>query len=70
VLSHAALTFVLDLCGVLGCCADIYVSVVSYHHQVAAKGKWVAVCSTVVEGKDAKAEIQPALALLDKIDQQ
>jgi len=37
---------------------------------VAAKGKYVAVVSTAVETKDPKAEIAPALKLLDKIDQQ
>jgi len=49
---------------------DIYISVVSYHHQVAAKGKYIAVVSTVAESKDPKAEIAPALKLLDKIDQE
>jgi len=49
---------------------DIYISCVSFHHQIAAKGKYVAVVSTVVEGKDAKSEIAPAIKLLDKVDQQ
>jgi len=48
---------------------DLYVSMVSFHHKVAAKGKYVAVCSGVVEQKGDEAELGPALALLGKIDQ-
>jgi len=48
---------------------DIYISCVSYHHQIAAKGKYIAVVSTVVESKDPKTEMAPAIKLLDKIDQ-
>jgi len=51
--------------------SDIYISCVSYHHQVASKGKFISVCSCPVEGKesDAKLELRPALDLLGKIDQ-
>jgi Rab GDP dissociation inhibitor len=48
---------------------DLYVSLVSYHHKVAAKGKYVAVVSGVVEQKGDEAELKPALDLLGKIDQ-
>lgn len=44
--------------------SDIYVSVVSYHHQVAAKGWFVAMVSTTVETANPEAEINPGLALL------
>jgi Rab GDP dissociation inhibitor len=62
--------------------SDVYVSVVSYHMNVASKGKYIAVASCLVEStplKDAKpgdenknalAELKPALDLLGKIDQQ
>lgn len=46
--------------------SDIYVSVVSYHHEIAPDGKYVAVMSTQVEGNpdNAESELAPALALL------
>jgi len=50
--------------------SDIYVSMVSYHHKIAANGKYVTVCSTKVETKEPNKELAPALALLGKIDQQ
>jgi len=49
---------------------DVYISVVSYHHQVAAKGKYVAVVSTMAETKEPAKEIEPAVKLLGKVDQQ
>jgi len=55
---------------------DIYISMVSHHHQVAAKGKYVAVVSADVEGpelpegvsdfKTARQHLGVALALLGK----
>jgi len=48
---------------------DLFISMVSFHHKVAAKGKYVAVCSGVVEQKGDETELGPALALLGKIDQ-
>jgi len=48
---------------------DLYVSMVSYHHKVAAKGKYVAVCSAIVEQKADESELKPCLDLLGKIDQ-
>lgn len=47
---------------------DIYVSMVSYVHNVAAEGKYVAVVSTNVESKSPEDEIMPAMNLLGKID--
>lgn len=47
--------------------SDIYVSVVSYHHQVAAKGWFVAMVSTTVETDNPEGEINPGLALLAPI---
>jgi len=49
---------------------DLYISVVSHIHQVAAQGKYIAVCSCPVETKDPKKELEPAFKLLGKIDQQ
>lgn len=48
---------------------DIYVSMVSYVHNVCANGKYVAVISTNVEGNNPEAEIRPALNLLGRIDE-
>ncbi|KAA0202818.1 hypothetical protein HAZT_HAZT002867 [Hyalella azteca] len=49
--------------------SDIYVSMVSYTHQVAAKGWFVALVSTTVETADPEAEIKPGLDLLGPIKQ-
>lgn len=46
---------------------DIYVSMVSSVHAVAAKGKYIAVVSTNVETKEPEKEIAPALTLLGAI---
>ncbi|CAG0885934.1 unnamed protein product, partial [Cyprideis torosa] len=44
--------------------SDIYVSCVSYTHQVAAKGWFIAMVSTTVETDNPEAELQPGLNLL------
>lgn len=49
--------------------SDIYVSLVSYTHQVAAKGWFVAMVSTTVETAQPEREIMPALELLGPIKQ-
>jgi len=49
--------------------SDIYVSVVSYTHQVAAKGWFVAMVSTTVETANPEEEIRAGLALLGPIKQ-
>lgn len=49
--------------------SDIYVSLVSYTHQVAAKGWFVAMVSTTVETDNPEAEIKPGLDLLGPIRQ-
>jgi len=46
---------------------DIYVVLVSNAHQVAAPGKYVAICSTTVETNDPLSELAPALELLGPI---
>lgn len=48
---------------------DIYVCMISYAHNVAAQGKYIAIVSTTVETGEPEAEIQPALELLEPIDQ-
>ena len=42
---------------------DIYVVMVSNTHQVAAQGKYIAICSTTVETDTPERELAPALAL-------
>ncbi|CAB1440618.1 unnamed protein product [Pleuronectes platessa] len=49
--------------------SDIYVCMISYAHNVAAQGKYIAIVSTTVETSDPEAEIEPALELLEPIDQ-
>lgn len=49
--------------------SDIYVSQVSYTHQVAAKGWFVAMVSTTVETDNPENEIKPGLDLLGPIKQ-
>lgn len=44
--------------------SDIYVSLVSYTHQVSAKGWFIAMVSTTVETDNPEAEIKPGLDLL------
>jgi len=48
---------------------DIYVSVVSAAHHVAANGKYIAMVSTIVETANPNQEIAPAIAMLGKIDE-
>jgi len=49
--------------------SDIYVSLVSYTHQVAAKGWFIAMISTTVETENPEAEIKVALDLLGPVRQ-
>jgi len=49
--------------------SDIYISLVSYTHQVAAKGWFVAMVSTTVETGNPEAEIRPGMELLGPIKQ-
>jgi Rab GDP dissociation inhibitor len=49
--------------------SDIYVTMVSYTHQVASKGWFIAMVSTTVETANPEAEIQTGLALLGPIKQ-
>lgn len=42
---------------------------ISFAHNVAAKGKYIAIASTTVETGDPEKEIKPALDLLEPIDQ-
>merc|ERR1719197_1815574 len=46
---------------------DIYVMMVSWAHSIAAKDKYVAIVSTVVETSNPEKEIEPALKLLGPI---
>lgn len=49
--------------------SDIYVSLVSYTHQVASKGWFIGMVSTTVETDNPEAEIKPGLELLGPIRQ-
>lgn len=42
---------------------------ISFAHNVAAAGKYIAIASTAVETNDPEAEIKPALDLLQPIEQ-
>merc|ERR1712151_522978 len=46
---------------------DIYVMMVSWAHNIAAKDKYVAIVSTVCETADPEKELEPAYKLLGKI---
>ena len=48
---------------------DIYVCCVSYAHNVACKGKYLAIVSTTVETENPEAELEPGLKLLGKVDE-
>merc|ERR1719215_2488646 len=46
---------------------DIYIMMVSWAHSIAAKDKYVAIVSTVVETSNPEKELEPALKLLGPI---
>jgi len=48
---------------------DIYISVVSYAHNVSPKGRWIALVSTQVETANPQAELQAGIHLLGKTDE-
>ncbi|XP_027694302.1 rab GDP dissociation inhibitor alpha-like [Vombatus ursinus] len=49
--------------------SDIYVFMISYAFNVAAQRKYIAIVSTTVETVEPEKEIEPALRLLEPIDQ-
>uniref|UniRef100_A0A673CC83 Rab GDP dissociation inhibitor n=1 Tax=Sphaeramia orbicularis TaxID=375764 RepID=A0A673CC83_9TELE len=49
--------------------SDIYICVVSYTHNVASAGMYIATISTKVETNNPEKEVQPALELLEPIKQ-
>ena len=51
------------------CLLDIYVCCVSYTHQVASNGWFLAIVSTTVETDNPQAEIKAGLDLLGPIEQ-
>jgi len=48
---------------------DIYISCVSHAHNVAPKGKYIAIISSIVETSTPEKEIEPAIKLLGQIDE-
>lgn len=49
--------------------SDIYVSCVSFAHNVASKGNYIALVSTTVETNNPREELKPGLDLLGPIEQ-
>lgn len=49
--------------------SDIYISVVSYAHNVASDGMYIATVSTTAETNNPEKEVQPGLELLEPIVQ-
>ncbi|XP_056613977.1 rab GDP dissociation inhibitor alpha [Triplophysa dalaica] len=49
--------------------SDIYICMMSYSHNVASEGKYIAVVSTLMESSNPEKEVQPALSLLEPIIQ-
>ena len=49
---------------------DIYVSCVSYAHNVASKGYYIAMVSTNMETSNPEEELRPGLALLGPVIEQ
>merc|ERR1719352_1683474 len=49
---------------------DVYIMMVSWAHSIAAKDKYVAIVSTVVETQNPEAEIAPAVKLLGPVVEQ
>jgi Rab GDP dissociation inhibitor len=47
---------------------DIYISVVSHAHNVAPKGRWIALVSTQVETSKPEAELESGIKLLGQVD--
>jgi len=48
---------------------DIYISCVSAAHQVAPKGKWIALVSTIVTSDKPEAELELGIKLLGQVDE-
>jgi len=48
---------------------DIYIGLISHAHNVAAKGKYIAICSTTVETQDPRAELKVAVDLLGPVQE-
>jgi Rab GDP dissociation inhibitor len=48
---------------------DVYISVVSSEHNVAPKGKYIAIVSTTVETSNPQAELTPGLNVLGPIEE-
>jgi len=48
---------------------DVYISVVSYAHNVAPKGKYIAIVSSIVETSNPATELNAGLALLQPIEE-
>lgn len=46
---------------------DIYISVVSFDHCVAPKGKYIAIVSTKAETSDPKSEVACGIKVLEPI---
>jgi len=47
---------------------DIYVCMSSYQHNIAASGKYIAVCSAMSEAETAEGDLKPAIDLLGEVE--
>ena len=48
---------------------DIYISCVSFAHNVSSKNFYIAMVSTTVETRNPEEELEPGLALLGRIEE-
>jgi len=48
---------------------DIYISCVSHAHNVAPKGKYIALICSIVETETPEKELEPAIKLLGQVDE-
>merc|ERR1711959_509776 len=48
---------------------DVFITMVSWAHCVAAANKYIAIVSTVCETQNPEAEIQPGIAILGKVEE-
>ena len=68
-LSCAILVAIVHVCDTRFTSSDIYVSCVSFAHNVASKGNYIAMVSTKVETANPEEELRPGLQLLGPVEE-
>jgi len=48
---------------------DIYIGMVSFAHNVAPKGRYISIVSTIVETANPEKELEPAFPFVGKIEE-